>query len=127
MLTDFEAFEVSNNLTAQLNSEEFDVYLKTHLPSRVLVRLKEELNVFSEMVQQKLATIVQEESTETLKAYMRQRGSDQLGSSDSPDVAPMETGMNDFSVDEMLKMFSGGETFDFELPTSWKEWQFDIN
>ncbi|KAH0423023.1 hypothetical protein CcaCcLH18_12448 [Colletotrichum camelliae] len=123
----FEAFEVSNNLTARLNPEKFEVYLKAQLPPRVLLRLKEDLDVFSEMVQQKLATIVQEELTETLKAYMRQNGGDQLGNFGSPDVALVETAMNDVSVDGMLDSFGGAQPFDFEIPTSWEDWQFSIS
>lgn len=83
--------------------------------------------MFSEMVQQKLATIVQEELTETLKAYMRQNGGDQLGNFGSPDVALVETAMNDVSVDGMLDSFGGAQPFDFEIPTSWEDWQFSIS
>ncbi|KAK1856541.1 hypothetical protein CCHR01_00720, partial [Colletotrichum chrysophilum] len=80
----FETSEVTNNFAAIFDPAEYDVYLTRNLPSRVLSRLQEELAVFSEKIKKQLAAIVQEESSETLKAYVLQKSGGKSEKSDEP-------------------------------------------
>lgn len=103
--------------------EEYEEYLKTHLPSRVLMRLQEELAVFSETIKGQLAVIVQEESSETLKAYVRQKGerrNEVLSESTNP-LPDLPAPDEDFFRD--INMFGDDDLFDLGFLNGDSEWQ----
>ncbi|KAE9567744.1 hypothetical protein CGMCC3_g16141 [Colletotrichum fructicola] len=119
----FDTLDVTNNDAAMFDPEEYEEYLKTHLPSRVLMRLQEELAVFSETIKGQLAVIVQEESSETLKAYVRQKGerrNEVLSESTNP-LPDLPAPDEDFFRD--INMFGDDDLFDLGFLNGDSEWQ----
>ncbi|EQB51698.1 hypothetical protein CGLO_08732 [Colletotrichum gloeosporioides Cg-14] len=112
---DFETSEVANNVAAMFDPDEYEAYLKSHLPSRVLMRLQKELAVFSETIKAQLAVIVQEESSETLKAYVRQKNEDKTELLSESVNTPPELPVLDEDFLKSISMFGDEGVLDFEF------------
>ncbi|KAF4846077.1 hypothetical protein CGCSCA4_v006321 [Colletotrichum siamense] len=111
----FDMSDVTNNVAAIFEPEEYEAYLKCHLPPRVLMRLQKELAVLSETIKAQLAVIVQEESSETLKAYVRQKNEDKTELLSESINIPPELPVLDGEFLRSIKMFGDEEDLDFEF------------
>ncbi|KAH6896814.1 hypothetical protein B0T10DRAFT_475159 [Thelonectria olida] len=80
----FETLSTSAGLSHLIDPQEYETYLKDHLPRRVLVKLNAEFQIMAEHAKQRLVDIVHEESLETLRGYMLQKGVNPLPSQDQP-------------------------------------------
>lgn len=113
--SDFETSDVANNFAPIFDPDEYEAYLKSHLPSRVLMRLQKELAVFSETIKAQLAVIVQEESSETLKAYVRQKNVDKTELLSESVNTPPELPVLDEDFLRSIDIFGNEEVLDFRF------------
>jgi len=66
--------ETSNELSGFIDPDDYEEFLKHDLPHRILLKLNQEFQIIAEQARLRLLTIVQEESLETLRCYVRQKG-----------------------------------------------------
>ncbi|KAI8158698.1 hypothetical protein K4K49_006793 [Colletotrichum sp. SAR 10_70] len=115
----FEATETSNGLSNIFDPQEYECFLKRHLPARILMNLNREFQIISDRAKAKLAEMLQEESLEVLKAYVLQKGgsSSQTLQTDSSGSELLDTGAIDNGLFDNIEALGdeGQDAFDFSF------------
>ncbi|KAF4871419.1 hypothetical protein CGCSCA1_v009620 [Colletotrichum siamense] len=115
----FEATETSNGLSNIFDPQEYEYFLKRHLPARILMNLNREFQIISDRAKAKLAEMLQEESLEVLKAYVLQKGgsSSQTLQTDSSGSELLDTGAIDNGLFDNIEALGdeGQDAFDFSF------------
>lgn len=98
-----------------INCDEYEIYLKQHLPRRILVQLNKEFQIMAEHAKERLSEIAREESLATLTRFLQEKG---LNSG-----ASLEPGLDapDHMVPFSFELLNddGGIDFFGDAVTSW--------
>lgn len=94
MLPDFDAADTSSGLRSMIDPLEYEAYLKRHLPKRILLKLNKEFQIIAEQAKQRLVQIIQEESLETLKGFLREKGVEAPSLVDAVPLSNLDSDLN---------------------------------
>ncbi|KAF7527698.1 hypothetical protein G7054_g10389 [Neopestalotiopsis clavispora] len=78
-----DVMEPRKQLGHLINCDEYEAYSEQTLPQRIMTELNREFRVMAQEAKQKLVRIVQQQSTETLGAFMKEKGLVRHGEDDS--------------------------------------------
>ncbi|KAI4596632.1 hypothetical protein KJ359_005388 [Pestalotiopsis sp. 9143b] len=70
----YDVTEATRQLGRLIDCDEYEAYLRQNLPQRIMTQLNRKFQVMAEQARQRLVEIVQEQSAETLGAFLREKG-----------------------------------------------------